>query len=60
MLEPSGVDNADWASMSLGTCPTCGSPKLVPAVAGWRADRYCLECKTIVEPASGQTDQLSR
>jgi hypothetical protein len=59
MLEPAPNDNAIWASLSLGTCPTCGSPKLVPAVPGWEDVRYCLGCNAIVGPAEGQTDQVS-
>lgn len=45
-------ERGPWDRLNLEICPQCGSPKVVPAVAGWDEERYCLGCGQIVAPSS--------
>jgi len=49
MLEPDVETHDLWAELNFGTCPLCGSQRLVPAVPGWEDARFCLDCKVLVE-----------
>lgn len=50
MHESTIDDKGPWDRLDLEVCPECGSPKVVPAVPGWEAERYCLGCEQIVGP----------